>query len=62
MSTQIELILERVKRQKAIFEAALNEIAVVPLHRPSSGHLYECAWCNGSADIARRALEAAKEQ
>lgn len=41
---------------------ALKEIAAVPEHRPRTGHLYECAWCNGSAKTARAALATAKEQ
>lgn len=41
---------------------ALKEITAVPEHRPRTGHLYECAWCNGSAKTARAALATAKEQ
>lgn len=36
--------------------AALRRIVSVPEHRQSAGHLHDCAWCNGSAEIAREAL------
>ena len=38
-------------------ETALEKIGDVPHNqRRPTGHLSECAWCNGSASIARAAL------
>ncbi len=56
-------IIDRLTRERDVAIRAFEAIASVPAHRPKSGHLYECAWCNGSAARARAAIEAlTKEQ
>lgn len=51
---------ERLSARVARLEDALEKIKVVPSVRHTSGHVAECAWCNGSADIARSELEEGK--
>lgn len=44
------------KRKVETLREALEKIKRVPSVRYTSGHLHDCAWCNGSADIACAAL------
>jgi hypothetical protein len=47
---------ETAERKLKAAREALRKVEIVPSIRPTSGHLYQCAWCNGSAETARTAL------
>lgn len=48
--------IAKLRLSNAKLREALEKIKRVPSKRHTSGHLHDCAWCNGSAGIACAAL------